>query len=41
MVLAHITTDKPVYKTNDMMFVEVYTFDPLTKAPAELNYNNW
>ena len=32
-VLAHIQSDKPVYKSNDVMFVEVYFFDPVTKKP--------
>jgi len=32
--LAHITTDKPVYKPNDMAFIEVYVFDPATHGPA-------
>lgn len=35
-VLAHITTDKPVYKPNDMAFIEAYIFDPTTHGPAEL-----
>ena len=32
-MLAHIQTDKPVYKSNDVMFVEVYLVDPITKKP--------
>ena len=32
-VLAHIQTDKPVYKGNDVMFIEVYFVDPITKKP--------
>jgi len=35
-VLAHITTDKPVYKPNDMAFIEAYIFDPTTNGPATL-----
>ena len=32
--LAHITTDKPIYKPNDVAFIEVYAVDLLTKEPA-------
>ena len=32
-VLAHITTDKPAYKAMDVMFIEVYLADALTKRP--------
>jgi len=35
-VLAHITTDKPIYKPNDVMFIEVFVIDPTTKKPAVL-----
>lgn len=34
-LLGHISTDKPVYKPNDMMFIEVYAFDPVTKGPGD------
>ena len=30
-ILAHILTDKPVYKPNDVMFVELYLIDAFTK----------
>jgi hypothetical protein len=40
-ILAHITSDKPIYKPNDMAFFEVYTIDPTTKAPAHLTYNRY
>jgi uncharacterized protein YcfL len=40
-VLAHITTDKPVYKPNDMAFIEAYIFDPTTHGPATLLQNRW
>jgi len=30
---AHITTDKPLYKPGDIMYVEVYMFDALDKTP--------
>ena len=35
-ILGHISTDKPIYKPNDMAFIEVYVFDPTTKGPAEV-----
>lgn len=28
---AHISLDKPVYKNNDVMFIEVHVIDSLTK----------
>ena len=30
---AHITTDKPLYKPGDIMYVTVYMFDALDKTP--------
>ncbi len=33
MPLAHISTDKPVYKGLDVIFIEVYMADALTKRP--------
>jgi len=32
-VLAHITTDKPVYYPGEVVFVETYLVDALTKQP--------
>lgn len=32
-VLQHITTDKPFYKKGDIVFVEVFLVDALTKVP--------
>ena len=32
-VLQHITTDKPFYKKGDIVFVEVFLVDALTKIP--------
>ena len=32
--LGHITTDKPIYKPNDVAFIEVYVIDSLTKEPV-------
>jgi len=29
----HVATDKPVYKPGDVVFIEVFAFDALTKAP--------
>ena len=31
--LAHVTTDKPFYKPNETVFVEVFIIDALTKKP--------
>ena len=33
-MLVHITTDKPVYKPNDVMFIELHLIDALTKKPV-------
>eukprot|EP00347_Sterkiella_histriomuscorum_P000042 403377406 len=33
-ILAHIHTDKLIYKPNDVMFVEVFLFDAMTKQPV-------
>jgi hypothetical protein len=35
-ILAHITTDKPVYKPKDIAFIEAYIFDPTTHGPATI-----
>ncbi len=32
--LLHIQTDKPVYKPSDVIFVQAYLIDPLTKIPC-------
>ena len=32
-ILAHITADKPCYQPGDMAFIEVFTFNSVTKAP--------
>ena len=40
-ILAHITTDKPIYKANDVAFVEVFLIDPTTKKPAKLLNESW
>ena len=40
-ILAHITTDKPVYNPNDVVFIEVYLVDPTTKKPAEIKLSQW
>ena len=34
LALAHISTDKPIYKPDDVMFIEVHVVHPVTKAPA-------
>jgi len=39
--LAHITTDKPVYKPLDVMFIEVFVIDPTTKAPTVMKSQRW
>lgn len=31
--LAHVSTDKPFYKPNEVVFVEVFIIDALTKQP--------
>jgi hypothetical protein len=30
---AHVSLDKPIYKSNDTIFVEVYLVDPKTQKP--------
>jgi hypothetical protein len=35
-ILAHITTDKPVYKQKDIAFIEAYIFDTTTHGPATI-----
>ena len=32
-LLAHLSTDKPVYKPGEVMFIEIYLIDALTKEP--------
>ena len=32
-LLAHITTDKPFYKANEVVFIEVFVVDSLNKTP--------
>jgi len=32
-VIGHIRTDKPLYKPNDVVFVEVYLINPTSKKP--------
>mmetsp|Transcript_11766 Transcript_11766/g.18041 ORF Transcript_11766/g.18041 Transcript_11766/m.18041 type:complete len:121 (-) Transcript_11766:993-1355(-) len=32
-VLGHIRTDKPIYKQNDLMFIEVLLINPISKKP--------
>ena len=39
--LAHITTDKPIYKPNDVAFIEVYAIDPHTKEPTRKFYSGY
>ena len=39
--LAHISTDKPIYKPNDVIFIEVHIINPMTKAPAKYFQNYW
>jgi len=40
-VLAHISTDKPIYKPDDVMFVEVHVVNPVSKEPARLFQESW
>lgn len=32
-LLAHVSTDKPFYKPNEVVFIEVHIVDALTKTP--------
>jgi len=32
-LLAHVSTDKPFYKQGELVFIEVYVVDALTKKP--------
>ena len=38
-MLVHISTDKPVYKPDDVMFIELYLIDALTKKPVVTIYD--
>jgi hypothetical protein len=38
--LIHISTDKPIYKPNDIAFFEVYAIDALTKKPYMSSSSN-
>jgi len=33
--LLHIQTDKPVYKPSDVIFIQAYLIDPLSKKPCD------
>ena len=34
---AHISTDKVIYRPNDVIFIEAYIIDAFTKTPIGLN----
>lgn len=38
--MGHISSDKPIYKPNDVAFFEVFVIDALTKIPVGLPHTN-